>query len=50
MYEEEKIKKTEYGKNRYLNMSEEKKDRIKNLKKNIAGQKSLSVTINKTIF
>ena len=56
--EEEKYEKREYGKNRYLNVSEERKKRLKELslnkkkkiKKIIARQKSLNMTINKIVF
>ena len=45
-----KNKKREYGKNRYHNMSEEKNQRLKNIKKIIVRLKSLNVIINKIVF
>ena len=43
--------KSEYGKNGYQNMSEEKKQRLKEYKKIIVRQKSLNtIIINKIIF
>ena len=48
--EEEKIKKTEYGKSRYRNISEERKQRLKNIKKIIARLKSVKIIINEIVF
>ena len=45
-----KNKKKEYGKNRYHNMSEEEKKRLKNIKKIIARLKSLNIIMNKIAF
>ena len=48
--EEEKNKKTEYGKNRYCryrHMSEEKKKRLKKYQKIIVRQKSFNIIMNK---
>ena len=46
-----KIKKKEYGKNRYHNMCEENKQKLKeyqkNIKKNIERQKSINIMMNK---
>ena len=47
IYLKKKNKKREYGKNRYHNMSEKKKQKLKNIKKIIAKLKSLSLVINK---
>ena len=46
--EEEKNKKREYGKNRYCNMSKEKK-KIKRVSKKLS-LKSLNIIINKIFF
>ena len=46
-----KIKKKEYGKSRYHNMSEEKKQKLKECqKKYIERQKSLNIIMNKIVF
>ena len=45
-----KLKKREYGKNRYHNMSEEKKIRLKEYQKIIVKQKNLNIIINKIVF
>ena len=42
-----KIKKREHRRNRYRNMSEEKKQRLKEYQKIITRQKSLNIIINK---
>ena len=42
LFEEEKNVKRVYGRNRYHNMSEEKKERLKNIKKVIVRLKSLN--------
>ena len=47
--EEDKNKKGEYGKNRY-HMSDEKKQKLKEYKKNIKKQKSLNIIMNKIVF
>ena len=47
---EKEIKKENMEKNRYLNMSEEKKKRLKNIKKIIVRQKSLNIIMNKIVF
>ena len=47
--EEEKNKKRDYGKNRY-NMSEEKKQRLKEYQKIIERQKSRNIIVNKIVF
>ena len=47
--EEEKKRKREYGENRCHNMSEEKKHWW-NIKKIIAGLKSINITTNKIVF
>ena len=44
--EEEKNKKREYGRNRYHNMSEEKKQRLKEYQKTNVRLKSLNLIIN----
>ena len=41
--EEEKNKKREYGRNRYHNMSEEKKQRLKQYQKNYHEAKKVSI-------
>ena len=43
-------KKREYGKNKYHDMSEEKKQRLKEYQKDIVRLKSLNPTINKIVF
>ena len=48
--EEEKNKKREYRKNRYHSMPEEKKQKLKNTKKIITSQKSISIIMNKIAF
>ena len=45
-----KIKKREHRRNRYRNMSEEKKQRLKEYQKIIARHKSLNIIINKKVF
>ena len=42
---EDKSKKTEYGRNRYDNMSEEKKERLKEYQKNYREAKKSQYTI-----
>ena len=49
-YLKKKRKKREYGKNRYHNVSEVKKIRLKEYQKNIVRQKSLNIIMNKIIF
>ena len=46
-----RIKKKEYGKNRYHNMSEEKKQRLKEYQKNYRkAKKSQYIIMNKIVF
>ena len=47
--EEEKNKKREFGKNRYCNMSKEKKTKIKRVSKKLS-LKCLNIIINKIFF
>ena len=46
MSEDEKNIKRDYGRNRYHNMSKEKKERLKEYQKIIVKQKSLNLVIN----
>ena len=48
--EGKKIKKREYGKNGYLNMSEGKKKRLKECQRIIVRRKNLNIIINKNSF
>ena len=41
-----KIKKREYGNNRYHNMSQEKNQKLKEHQKNIEKQKSINIIMN----
>ena len=50
VFKEEKNKKREYGKNRCHNMSEEKKQRLKEYQKIIARLKNLNMIMNKMVF
>ena len=50
MSESKKNKQREYGKNRYHNMSEEKKQGLKEYQKIIMRRKSLNIIMNKIIF
>ena len=47
---ESKKKQREYGKNRYHNMPEEKKQRLKEYQKIITRRKCLNIIMNKIIF
>ena len=50
MSEQDKNIKREYGKNRYHNMSKEKKQRLKEYQKNVARLKCLNIIMNKIVF
>ena len=47
---EEKNKKRKYGKNKYRNMSEESKQRLKEYQKNYREVKGLNIIMNKIVF
>ena len=49
-YSYKKNQKREYGKNRYLNMSEEKKNKTKRISKIIVRLKNLNIIMNKIVF